>query len=99
MQIVEGELEAYGAGLADKPRLVALNKLDLADAELGEGFADELKAAGAADVFRISGATGEGVDKLLDAVLGYLPDRTATETRGSEVEDESDAARPGWSPF
>ena len=99
MEIVEGELEAYGAGLADKPRLVALNKLDLADAELGETFADELKAAGAADVFRISGATGEGVDRLLDAVLGYLPDRTATETKGSEVEDESDAARPGWSPF
>ena len=46
MRIVEGELDAYGAGLDDKPRLVALNKLDLADAELGEGFADELKAAG-----------------------------------------------------
>lgn len=99
MQIVEAELEAYGAGLADKPRLVALNKLDLADAELGEGFADELKAAGAADVFRISGATGEGVDQLLDAVLRYLPDRTATETKGSEVEDEGDAASSGWSPF
>ncbi|HEU4820019.1 MAG TPA: GTPase ObgE [Qipengyuania sp.] len=99
MQIVEGELEAYGAGLADKPRLVALNKLDLADAELGEGFAEELKAAGAAEVFRISGATGEGVDRLLDAVLGYLPDATTTETRGSEVEDETDAARPDWSPF
>ena len=99
MQIVEGELEAYGAGLADKPRLVALNKLDLADAELGEGFADELKAAGAAEVFNISGATGQGVDKLLDAVLSYLPDRTSTETKGSEVEDEGDDSRPDWSPF
>ena len=99
MQIVEGELEAYGAGLDDKPRLVALNKLDLADAELGEGFSDELKAAGAAEVFAVSGATGQGVDKLLDAVLGYLPDRTATETKGSEVEDEGDDARPGWSPL
>ena len=78
---------------------MALNKLDLADAELGEGFAEELRAAGAADVFRISGATGEGVDRLLDAVLGYLPDRTATETKGSEVEDASDAASSGWSPF
>ncbi len=99
MRIVEGELEAYGAGLADKPRLVALNKLDLADEELGRGFAAELKAAGAAEVFAISGATGAGVERLLDAVLAYLPDRTATETKGSEVEDESDEARPGWSPF
>ena len=99
MRIVEGELEAYGAGLAEKPRLVALNKLDLADAELGEGFAEELKAAGAAEVFRISGATGEGVEKLLDAVLGYLPDRTATETKGSEVEVAHEDNPGEWSPF
>ncbi len=99
MQIVEGELEAYGAGLGEKPRLVALNKLDLADAELGEGFAEELKAAGAAEVFRISGATGEGIPKLLDAVLAYLPDRTSTETKGSEVEDESGDDVPPWSPL
>lgn len=99
MQIVEGELQAYGAGLDDKPRLVALNKLDLADAELGEGFSDELKAAGAAEVFAVSGATGQGVDKLLDAVLAYLPDRTATETKGVEIEEQGEETQPGWSPF
>jgi GTP-binding protein len=99
MRIVEGELEAYGAGLADKPRLVALNKLDLADAELGRGFAAELEAAGAAEVFNISGATGAGVEKLLDAVLGYLPDATTTETKGSEIEDAGDESLPDWSPF
>ena len=99
MRVVEGELEAYGADLADKPRLVVLNKLDLADAELGDSFADELKAAGAAEVLTISGATGAGVERLLDAVLSYLPDRTTTETKGSEVEDENDEARPDWSPF
>jgi GTP-binding protein len=99
MRIVEGELEAYGEGLADKPRLVALNKLDLADAELGEGFAAELKAAGAAEVFAISGATGAGVPQLMDAILGYLPDATTTETKGSEIEDTSDESRPDWSPI
>ena len=98
MRIVERELEAYGAGLDEKPRLVALNKLDLADGELAAGFADELLAAGAARVFAISGATGEGIEDLLDAVLGYLPERTATETRGSEVEDVDDGA-PEWSPL
>ncbi len=99
MRIVEGELEAYGSGLEDKPRLVALNKLDLADAELGEDFAAELKAAGAAEVFPISGATGAGVERLMDAILGYLPDATTTETKGSEVEDTSDESRPDWSPI
>ena len=98
MQIVEGELAAYGAGLSDKPRLVALNKLDLADRELGQDYADELLAAGADKVFAISGATGAGIDELLDAVLAYLPDRTATETKGAEREDVPEDGGD-WSPI
>src|SRR5690606_38642483 len=96
MQVVEAELEAYGAGLEDKPRFVALNKVDLADAELVAGFAEELKAAGAEKVFPISAATGQGIAALLDAVLAYLPERTATEQpRQTDAEDE-----PGeWSPI
>ncbi|MFK4003590.1 GTPase ObgE [Qipengyuania sp. NPDC077563] len=94
---VNAELDAYGEGLADKPQLVALNKLDLADAELGKAFADELLAAGAEKVFNISGATGEGMEELLDGVLSYLPDRTSTETQAEEVEDEGD--EPDWSPI
>lgn len=98
MQMVQGELEAYGAGLEDKPQLVALNKLDLADSELGAAFADELIAAGAEQVFTVSGASGAGIEPLLDAVLSYLPDRTATETKAVEVEDESDDDGE-WSPI
>ncbi|QYU69163.1 GTPase ObgE [Leptolyngbya sp. 15MV] len=99
MRIVEDELAAYGEGLADKPQLVALNKVDLADAELVEGFAAELRAAGATEVFGVSGATGEGIERLLDAVLPYLPDRTATETKGGEVEDVAEDGSDEWSPI
>lgn len=98
-QTVNAELEAYGEGLIDKPQLVALNKLDLADSELGKAFADELLAAGADKVFSISGATGEGIDELLDAVLGYLPDRTSTETKAAEVEDMDADDAADWSPI
>ncbi len=70
MRVVEEELAAYGAGLEDKSRLVALNKLDLADAELVDAFRAELLAAGAEKVFAVSGATGAGIPELLDAVLG-----------------------------
>lgn len=99
MRIVEDELSAYGADLDEKPRLIALNKLDLADGELVAGFADELRGAGADKVFAVSGATGEGIEALMDAVLAYLPDRTTTETKGEEVEDASDDTAPDWSPL
>ena len=97
MRVVEEELEAYGAGLSDKPRLVALNKVDLGDAELADAFAQELREAGADKVFPVSGVSGEGVDTLLDAVLGYLPVATSTERPSGEIEDEMDE-RP-WSPL
>lgn len=96
---VNGELAAYGAGLDSKPQLVALNKLDLADRELGEGFADELLAAGADKVFAVSGATGQGLDALMDAVLAHLPESTATETKAAPVEDSDDAEASEWSPL
>ena len=96
LRIVQDELEAYGGGLTDKPQLIALNKIDLADAELAKGFAKELKAAGAGKVFPISGATGEGVSKLLDAVIAHLPAATQSERPAGEREtaDEAD-----WSPL
>ncbi|HLV06278.1 MAG TPA: GTPase ObgE [Croceibacterium sp.] len=97
MQIVTDELEAYGTELADKPTLIALNKIDLADAELAAAFAEELKAAGAARVFPISGATGQGIPALLDAVLEHLPARTGTETLGA-AQDAEEAGK-AWSPL
>ena len=105
MRVVEQELAAYAekeveAGLEAKPRLVALNKLDLADDELAEAFADELKAAGADEVFAVSGATGAGIERLMDAVLAYLPNRTMTEQPsglGDDSDRESDAE--SWSPI
>lgn len=98
MRVVREELAAYGAGLEDKPQLVALNKLDLADAELAEAFSDELLEAGADKVFTVSGASGEGIEELLDAVLAYLPERTSTETKSTEVEDTAEDDGE-WSPI
>ena len=100
MRTVEDELEAYGAGLEDKARLIVLNKLDLGDDELAEAFAAELREQGADEVFAISGATGAGIGKLLDAVIGYLPDRTGTEAkRGGAVEDLDAEESREWSPI
>lgn len=97
MQVVEEELEAYGAGLDEKPRLITLNKIDLVDRELVEAFTAELKAAGAGKVYAVSGATGEGLEELMDAVLEHLPAATVTERPQGEVEEEAEA-KP-WSPL
>tara|TARA_Y100000815_G_C13270231_1_gene472718 strand:- start:170 stop:1237 length:1068 start_codon:yes stop_codon:yes gene_type:complete len=101
MRTVEEELEAYGEGLEDKPRLIVLNKLDLADRELSDAFAEELKAAGADAVHAVSGATGAGVEALLDAVLGYLPEVTPleTESSGGLTEEDDEEGEGTWSPI
>lgn len=96
LEIVEEELAAYGAGLDEKPRLIALNKIDLVDRELVEAFAAELKVAGADKVFPISGATGAGLDALLDAVNDHLPAATVTERPDGEQEAGDTA---DWSPL
>jgi GTP-binding protein len=96
MDIVQEELEAYGGGLDEKPRLIALNKIDLVDTELVKAFTKELKAAGAKKVFPISGATGKGMDKLLNAIIERLPAATATERPQGEREEAETAT---WSPL
>ncbi len=96
MRIVEQELEAYAGELADKPRLVALNKVDLVDDELAAEYARELLKAGAHEVFPISGVTGQGLPALLDAAIEHLPAATVTERPEGERE-ELDATP--WSPI
>ena len=63
--VVTSELEAYGAGLAAKPRLLALNKIDALDADEIEAAAARLEAAAGRPVLPISGVTGAGVPDLL----------------------------------
>lgn len=96
MQIIEEELEAYGAGLDEKARLVVLNKIDQADDELVAAYREELLDAGADEVFAISGASGAGIGQLLDAVISYLPAATITERPVGEREETDDTP---WSPL
>lgn len=97
--IVEQELSTYGAGLADKPRLIALNKIDLADNDLVKDFALELRDAGAEQVFAISGASGAGMEELMDQVLSYLPQRTSTEQPLKDVSETQEDEGGDWSPI
>jgi len=93
--IVQGELEAYGAGLDEKPQIIALNKGDLLGDDLMKDIAKDLKKAKAGKVQIISGATGQGVEKLLDAVIPLLDE----DMQVSAADEEDEAAPKPWSPI
>jgi GTP-binding protein len=72
LAMVERELTMHSARLADRPTIVAANKMDLPEArERWEAFAARLASQGRVAV-PISAATGEGVPALLRAVLTVL---------------------------
>ncbi len=77
LDVIEAELEAYG-GLADRPRMVVLNKVDVPQArELAEMVRPELEARGLA-VHEVSAATHEGLRDLAFALAAVV--RTARES-------------------
>ncbi len=100
-EVVCGELEAYGEGLEDKPQIVALNKGDLLGEELMDDIAAQLREAGVEEVFTISGATGEGVPALLDALIERLdlPEPTAHDAWGDDDGEEAATEDKPWSPL
>ncbi|MGC4808597.1 GTPase ObgE [Micromonospora sp. DT233] len=64
---LEAELAQYG-GLADRPRLVALNKVDVPDGrDLADIVRPDLEARGL-QVFEVSAATREGLKELMFAM-------------------------------
>jgi GTP-binding protein len=97
---VRHEVAAYGAGLAEKPEIVALSKIDAVDSEHLKKQRERLKramaAAGPAQEDKrappllVSAATGEGVTETLRALLGVI-DMARREERGV-------AAEPAWQP-
>ena len=86
------ELELYGGGLADKPRLTVLNKVDaLTGAEAEDRRAALAGAAGTA-VLAMSGVSGEGTVEVLRALRAMI----GREAAAAEAEPEAEAAP--WQP-
>ena len=86
-----GELEAYGGGLAQKPRVTVLNKIDALDeAERVEKCA-ALETASGGKVLQMSGATHEGTTEVLRELRRNI-DADRLRQRKSDEVDES------WQP-
>ena len=69
---VRDELESYGAGLADKPELLVLNKTDaMTPREIATRRASLSRAAGQ-EVMLLSGVSGEGLPGVLRALMSRV---------------------------
>ncbi len=89
--VIINELNEYGAGLADKPRVTVLNKIDAMDDEERAFFKEELERMSGGPVMLMSGVSREGVDDVLRVLRSNID---ASRLRGL-VQDEDDQQ---WQP-
>ncbi len=90
LDVIEAELAQYG-GLDDRPRMVALNKVDVPDAsELSEMVTPDLEARGLR-VFPISAATHAGLRELSFAMAEMV---TAARAAAPDLEATRIVLRP-----
>ena len=72
---IDKELDAYGHGLRDRPEIVALNKIDLAEARDNvPALVAALEAQGR-EALAVSAASGEGVERLAKRLFTLTPPR------------------------
>ena len=73
LRVVEQELEAYGHGLVDRPRLLVLNKQELVTEDRLEEITQALRdASEGRPVMTVSAAMNMGLDSLLTSVWDSL---------------------------
>jgi GTPase len=98
-RVIRAELEKYGGGLADKPEIVALNKIDaMTEEEISEKAAQLKKACKQAPL-RISGASQKGVPETVQKLFHIVTEHRRAE-REAQVEAEMtpEQKEEGWSP-
>ena len=84
-QTIQKELSQYGGGLADKPQVVVLNKMDTLDEEERAFILDELRPV-TGDALLMSGATGEGTTEVLRALRTQIDDHRLRQKPIEEAE-------------
>ena len=80
---IDRELREYGAGLAERPQVVVLNKIDLVP-EPPPFAAEEARVK---RVFAVSAATGAGIEELKRALVELCPPALAPAAEEAELVD------------
>ncbi|MGI9170303.1 MAG: GTPase ObgE [Caulobacteraceae bacterium] len=83
---IRAELAAYGEGVAEKPELIALNKIDALNAEARANVAARVAGVSGAAPHLVSAVSGEGVRELLRAAHARVGERDRP-TPGGEAAD------------
>lgn len=86
VKVIEEELKAFDKKLFEKPRIIAVNKMDLPEAK--KAFETIKKKFKKHKVMLMSAATGEGVNKVLDEVVKIL---AATPVEQPVIEEKTSA--------
>jgi GTP-binding protein len=93
--VVRGEVEAYGAGLEDKPEVVALSKADAVPKDELKKKARALKKKVRTEPLIVSAAAGEGVPQVLRALAAEIKSvRAATKQEAAGAASPSQRWRP-----
>ena len=72
LRVVENELEAYGHGLVERPRILVLNKQELVSDDQLPELVGDLEGASGSSVLCVSAAMGSNLDALLERVWREL---------------------------
>ena len=72
---MRAELASYGAGLAEKPELIGLNKADAMTAREAASRRAALERASGRQVMLLSAVTGTGVPEVVCALQAIVAER------------------------
>ena len=92
-RIVREELLNYGAGLDEKTQVIALNKIDAIDDEMRADLAAALAEEAGEPPLMLSGASGEGLEAVLDRLIGAIGPAPGAPAPASDEPAEA------WSPL
>ncbi|WP_102108144.1 GTPase ObgE [Oceaniglobus roseus] len=84
-ETIIAELEAYGEGLAEKPRVTVLNKIDALDEDERAEKLAALQAVAEGPVMAMSGVSGEGLQDVLRALRARIDSNRLRERKAADT--------------
>ncbi len=85
---VNTELRLFDGGLAGKPQIIAVNKMDLPEVQEKVKEIRSLFSQAGLPVYFISAATGDGVPELMDAAYSLLKQVESLEKEESDITEK-----------